>query len=556
MRHSCFTVSGKPFFSLGGQVHNSSSYPIGGIGEGKAGEDAERSFQSVRAIGGNTIAVPVCWDAFEPEEGVYNTSYVHAIIDAVRSHGLHGILLWFGTWKNGQMEYTPAWVKKDRERFPRVRCKDGTETTVLSPHSRNNLEKDAEAFCELMKILKDYDEKRETIIAVQVENEPGIFAATRRDFSEQGTAAFSREVPETIRLLAQSQDASAIHESWLKNGGVSTGSWKEMFGAFGAELCTAWAIASYIDEIAARGKAVKDIFMYTNVWMDRNSMHGWNLAGLEYPCGGAVSKCLPLWQCVCGHLDALCPDIYEMNPDTVRKAYDIYDGKEKGWPLYVPESGLTSVNAACMFSAVGEHKAVGYHVFGIESCLDESGELKASAVPIMHSFAMLKAASELLYDGRVRQTAVFCQSLGQDSQYMEIAGRRCRVSFAGVGTDYAGWVPLDYHHNRDLEGLNRLPASLAEETARGMLFCMAENEFYLVGHKVRLFFTGAEPEDGSIPVNWLNGQHLAHNMEFLCLEEGHFEEGRFVVDRVRSGDEARHGIWAQYDCGVVHFILN
>ena len=89
-----------------------------------------------------------------------------------------------------------------------------------------------------------------------------------------------------------------------------------------------------------------------------------------------------------------------------------------------------------------------------------------------------------------------------------------------------------------------------------MLFCMAENEFYLVGHKVRMFFTGAEPEDGSIPVNWLNGQHLAHNMEFLCLEEGHFEEGRFVVDRVRSGDEARHGIWAQYDCGVVHFILN
>ena len=60
-----------------------------------------------------------------------------------------------------------------------------------------------------------------------------------------------------------------------------------------------------------------------------------------------------------------------------------------------------------MFGAVGEHKAVGYHVFGIESCLDESGELKASAVPIMHSFAMLKAASELLYDGRVRQTALF-----------------------------------------------------------------------------------------------------------------------------------------------------
>ena len=53
----------------------------------------------------------------------------------------------------------------------------------------------------------------------------------------------------------------------------------------------------------------------------------------------------------------------------------------------------------------------------------------------------------------------------------------------------------------------------------------------------------------------LNIQHQAHNMELLCLEEGHFEGGEFVTDRVRSGDEARHGIWAQYDCGVAHFIL-
>ena len=61
--------------------------------------------------------------------------------------------------------------------------------------------------------------------------------------------------------------------------------------------------------------------------------------------------------------------------------------------------------------------------------------------------------------------------------------------------------------------------------------------------------------DGSISPNILNIQHQAHNMELLCLEEGHFEGGEFVTDRVRSGDEARHGIWAQYDCGVVHFIL-
>ena len=31
-RHECFTVLGKPFFSVGGQLHNSSSYALGAAG--------------------------------------------------------------------------------------------------------------------------------------------------------------------------------------------------------------------------------------------------------------------------------------------------------------------------------------------------------------------------------------------------------------------------------------------------------------------------------------------------------------------------------------------
>lgn len=133
MRHTYFSVLGQPFFSVGGQVHNSSGYPIGRKGNRQYEEDCERSFQSLKAIGANTIAVPVCWDAFEPEEGAYDVSYVHTVIDNIRCHGLHGILLWFGTWKNGQMEYTPAWVKKDRKRFPRVLCKDGRKPPFFHP---------------------------------------------------------------------------------------------------------------------------------------------------------------------------------------------------------------------------------------------------------------------------------------------------------------------------------------------------------------------------------------------------------------------------------------
>lgn len=61
MRHSYLSVLGKPFFSIGGQVHNSSAYPIGRKGNPQYEEDSERSFESIKAIGGNTIAVPICW---------------------------------------------------------------------------------------------------------------------------------------------------------------------------------------------------------------------------------------------------------------------------------------------------------------------------------------------------------------------------------------------------------------------------------------------------------------------------------------------------------------
>ena len=58
------SLGGKAVFFHRRQVHNSSAYPIGRKGNPQYEEDSERSFESVKAIGGNTIAVPICWDAF------------------------------------------------------------------------------------------------------------------------------------------------------------------------------------------------------------------------------------------------------------------------------------------------------------------------------------------------------------------------------------------------------------------------------------------------------------------------------------------------------------
>ena len=552
-RHTCFTVLGKPFFSIGGQLHNSSGYALGAKSGQKYAEDTSMAFRSLKTLGANTVAVPVCWDVFEPKEDSFDFDYVKRIIDRIRENDLHAVLLWFGTWKNGLMEYTPAWVKTDKARFHRALCKDGQETTVLSPFCKNNKEQDKKAFCRLVEFVKEYDEQTGTVIAIQVENEPGMYAASIRDFSPEGTKAFESSVPKEI-IRAAENSTGEMHDAWVQNGSKETGSWEDVFGAFGAELSMARGIAKYIDEIAEAGKQIYDIFMYVNVWMDRNGECGWSMAGLDYPSGGAVSKVLPVWLATCSHLDAVAPDIYEIEPGSIMKTHDIYD--QDGWNFYVPESGLTNVNATMMFEAVGKHGAIGYHIFAAESCLDEEGNLRESAIGIQHSFKMLGNVQGLLSEyGGTDRLYTLTQKAGQDADRIRIGNRLCRVCYAGADSSFAGWVAMDYRHAKDLVNPNHVPMSLEEETARGLLFHVNEHEFYLVGHGVRLYWQKMDRTDGSIPGNMMSIQHQAHNMELLRIEEGHFENGNYVIDRLRSGDEARHGIWAQYDCGVVHFIL-
>ena len=60
------------------------------------------------------------WEQLEPTPGKFDFSNVDAIVDGARAHHLHLILLWFGTWKNGNMHYAPTWVKEDTKRFPRI----------------------------------------------------------------------------------------------------------------------------------------------------------------------------------------------------------------------------------------------------------------------------------------------------------------------------------------------------------------------------------------------------------------------------------------------------
>ena len=101
-------VDDKPFLILGGELHNSSSSSL---------EYMKDIWPLLRESGMNTVLAGVEWALVEPEEGTFDFSLVDGLIKDARVNGLHLVLLWFGSWKNGQSHYVPGWIKEDYSRL-------------------------------------------------------------------------------------------------------------------------------------------------------------------------------------------------------------------------------------------------------------------------------------------------------------------------------------------------------------------------------------------------------------------------------------------------------
>ncbi|MBO4753065.1 MAG: beta-galactosidase, partial [Bacteroidales bacterium] len=96
---------------LGGELSNSAATTV---------EDIDEVLPRMKALGLNTVLVPVYWELMEPVEGKMDFTLVDRIIDVARQQDLKIVPLWFGAWKNSMSCYTPAWFKRDVKRFPRV----------------------------------------------------------------------------------------------------------------------------------------------------------------------------------------------------------------------------------------------------------------------------------------------------------------------------------------------------------------------------------------------------------------------------------------------------
>ena len=372
--HHALFVDGAPYLILGAQAHNSSAWP----------GTLPKVWAAMDDLHANTLEIPVYWEQFEPQPGKFDPSIVDLMIKGAREHNVRLVFLWFGTWKNGSSHYLPPWAKAHPDLYPRMMATNGTRIDSPSPFAPVAMKADMNAFSALMRHIKSVDPVH-TVIMIQVENEPGAWRALR-DFSPEAEKAFNAPVPaDFLKALAG------------RNGAKSgSGNWREVFGDNADEYFHAWAVAHYIGQVAAAGKAEYPLPMYVNAAL--RSPTGNPRAG-TYETGGATDNVLDIWKAAAPAIDILCPDIYMNDSAGYLLVMDHYSRPDN--TLFVPETGGTGNGSRMCFAALGRG-AIGWSPFG----LDYTRATPESVAPVGMNYRMLepimREVARLNFQGKVK----------------------------------------------------------------------------------------------------------------------------------------------------------
>lgn len=336
-----FLVDGKPYLILGGQVLNNHAYP----------DLMEPAWARLKAMHVNTVEYPVYWNAIEPQEGQFDFGDFDRLLFRAHGEGLHVVLLWFGTYKNGAMDWVPNWVKTDPTRFPRVIDSGGHPTRTLSPHGEATLKADRTAYEAMMKHLKEVDHDDRTVIMVQVENEPGLLGSVR-DFSAASDKLFAGPVPEAL--------VTALKKP--------PGTWREVFGADADETFAAYYVARYVNAVARAGKQIYPLVTYVNAWNGgdgtNDQFNRFDWPGETYPSGGPVSRMIDVWKAAAPDIDILASDTSKQPSANFRMIASRYVRPDN--PYWSPEAGLGPTGARVFFYALTDYSAIGFGAFGVD----------------------------------------------------------------------------------------------------------------------------------------------------------------------------------------------
>ncbi len=493
-------VDGAPFVMLGAQVHNSSNYP----------QALKKVWPAIKDMNANTVEIPVAWEQIEPVEGKFDFSYVDTLLAQARQNKVRLVLLWFGTWKNTNPQYSPAWVKLDNARFPRMVNKDGKPSYCLSPFGEETLKADKKAFVALMSHLKKIDQAHHTVILIQVENEVGTYGLVR-DFGVKAQAAFNQPVPQLVLDHKKSLVPLA-----------ATGTWSEVYGEYADQYFHTYAIATYIEEIAKAGRAVLDLPMYiNNALRDPFDTAPWKD---NFASGGPTYDVIDIYKAIAPHISFSAPDIY--GPESAKFTATLDRFQRPDNPLVLPEMSNAAEYVRYTYLVLGRG-ALGFAPFGIDYADYSNFPLgskltdKTMVAPFGKIYAafrpMARQWAKWAFEGRTYGVA---ESDARTAQTIALKNWKATVSFREWQFGEKAWFP----------NLKDLPAN-TEQPNGGVAFAQTgDNEFIIVGQHARVKIDGAAANAGKASL-WAR------------VEEGHFDpSGKWVMERVWNGDQVDYGL--------------
>ena len=480
-------VNGEPFLIRGGELGNSSFTSV---------EYMAPIWPKLKAMHMNTVLTPVYWELIEPEEGRFDFALFDQLVAEARQNDLKLVLLWFASWKNGMSSHAPAWVKKDQERFPRVKDDVGKSHEILTPFSDNNLQADLKAFQTLMQHIKEIDEGQNTIIMIQAENEIGMLPVAR-DHHPLANEKFQENVPaEFIEYLQKNIEnlVPEFYEVLAQNGFKTSGTWEEIFGkgAQTDEIFMAWYYAKYTNEVIKAGKAIYPLPMYVNAALNRPGAE----PGKGYPSAGPLPHLMDVWKAAGPSIDFLSPDFY--NPD-FKHWCDLYT--RRGNPLFVPEHRFDNTVAAKAAYAFGHYEAIGFSPFSIESAENPEKEALGKMYTLIEQLASLITT----HQGQHKMEGVLVdkENVFQLGDYEFTVCHSYTLGYErGAWND--GWDP-----------------------AGAIIVQTADNEFYMAGSGVVATFKNLRNPD--------------LNVGILKVDEGRFENNEWRVIRHLNGDQTHQG---------------
>jgi hypothetical protein len=265
-----------------------------------------------------------------------------------------------------------------------------------------------------------------------------------------------------------------------------------------------------------------------------------------YESGGPTDNVLDIWKAAAPAIDILAPDNYQTDAASYLKVFDLYHRADN--PLYVPETGRP-YNARFFFTAIG-HNAIGFSPSGGNTEGEfKPDEFSKAREEFLNPWAMnyrligpmQRDIARLNFEGKLRAVA---EEQGKVTQSLEFGPWDAVVSYGSSGRGPAVGNP--------------------SPTGRALIAQLDDNQFLVAGFSCKVDFrpagSGQQRKSqhivqgtGQTPSALIDGKW--QHRQFVRVEEGTYENGKFQFQRILNGDETDWGLILHEDLVVLRVTI-